>query len=152
MGLSLLLLEWYIIDSSLKRRNLPSDVLTLHCSAAIEVATASLISILIKSDPWGNFSLKTCRVVRISDWYTIFFNPSPNYTSTIRCTQEAVYPLYSIIFIFYALALAILLLIRPLIAHKLNDKNAVKTIYLTMYLIPALTVVHGVLGGLICKF
>lgn len=152
MSLSLLLLEWYIIDFSLKRRNLPFDVITLHISAAIEVATSSLIVILIKSDPLGNFSLKSCRVSRMSDWYTVFYNPAPGYKDTLRCTQEAVYPLYSMVFIFYGFALLLLLVIRPFIARKIADKNASKTIYLTMYLIPGLTLIHAILSGLICKY
>lgn len=44
-----------------------------------------------------------------------------------------------------------MLVLRPWIARKMNDKNATKTIYLTMYLIPALVLVHGVLGGVICE-
>jgi hypothetical protein len=149
MSLALLLVEWYIIDYSLKRRNLPFDVLTLHLSAAIEVTSASLLALLVNSDPLGSFSLKSCRVHRIADWYTVFFNPSPDYKDTLRCTSEAVYPLYSIVFLFYVFALALLLLVRPFIVRKVSDKNGSKTIYLTMYLIPGMTLVHAVLGGVI---
>ncbi|KAI1302411.1 JNK1/MAPK8-associated membrane protein [Halotydeus destructor] len=149
MSLTLLVFEWYIIDYSVKRRNLPLDVMTLHCSATIEVSTASLLALLLYSDPLGNFSLRNCRVNGLSDWYTVFYNPSPGYRETIRCTQEAVYPLYSIVFLFYTLSLALMLLIRPFIARKVTDKNASKTIYLTMYLIPGLVVVHASLGGVI---
>lgn len=88
MSISLLLFEWYIIDYSLKRRNLPLEVLTLHFSATIEVTSASLLALLFFSDPWGSFALKTCKVFRLSDWYTVFFNPTPDFKETLRCTQE----------------------------------------------------------------
>ena len=41
----------------------------------------------------GSLSLTSCKTKQIADWYTIFFNPKPDYVNTIHCTQEAVYPL-----------------------------------------------------------
>lgn len=41
----------------------------------------------------GSLSLTSCESKQIADWYTIFFNPKPDYVNTLHCTQEAVYPL-----------------------------------------------------------
>ena len=41
----------------------------------------------------GDLSLTSCELKQIADWYTIFFNPKPDYVNTLHCTQEAVYPL-----------------------------------------------------------
>ena len=50
--------------------------------------------------------------------YFIQQNPNPNYEETLHCTQEAVYPLYTMIFIFYALCGILMLLVRPLLSSK----------------------------------
>ena len=36
--------------------------------------------------------------------------------------------------------------------ETVSDKNAGKTVYLTMYAIPALCLIHAIFGGLICEF
>lgn len=68
------------------------DIIILHCSALIEVAISSVLALLIMP-PTGKFSINTCQVRSLSDWYTLLHNPSPNYERQIHCTQEAVYPL-----------------------------------------------------------
>lgn len=151
MSILLLLIEWYIIDCSIRRRILNIDVLLMHLSAAFEVALAALTLLVTLSDTRGYLWIKSCNVQQLSDWYTIFLNPNPYYKETLRCSQEAVYPLYSMVFMFFGLALLFLLLIRPLMARKVTDKNTGKTVYLTMYAIPALSLIHATLGGIICK-
>ncbi len=54
------------------------------------------IKTLVLFSDWylpGNLSLTSCESKQIADWYTIFFNPKPDYVNTLHCTQEAVYPL-----------------------------------------------------------
>lgn len=152
MSILLLLIEWYIIDCSIKRRTLTIDVLLMHLSATFEVTLAALALLLALSDTRGYLWIRSCNVQQLSDWYTVFLNPNPYYKETLRCSQEAVYPLYSMVFMFFGLALFFLLLIRPLMARKVSDTNAGKTVYLTMYAIPALSLIHATLGGIICKF
>lgn len=41
----------------------------------------------------GVFEIRSCKALHLSDWYTLLFNPTPNYEETLHCTQEAVYPL-----------------------------------------------------------
>ena len=73
--------------------------------------------------------------------YTLFIgqNPNPNYEETLHCTQEAVYPLYTMIFIFYALCGILMLLVRPLLSSKVMiifmfEKGGVGIIYLRVVL------------------
>lgn len=195
MACLLLLIEWSIVDHSVKRRGLPFEVMTLHISAATEVTTAAFIVIIIMStisskerlideqvssitssesssssslegSPGRKFSsdyeesgfienlfrIRSCRVIRISDFYPIFFNPR-----NLSCTQEAVYPLFSMVLMFYAFSLLNLLLLRPIViaiaatTDKVNWKqsHAIKSIYLTLYLIPSLVLIHILLCGVI---
>lgn len=151
MAILLLLIQWYIIDSSIKRRTLTVDVLLMHLSGVVEVTLAA-VTLLISQSEGGYIQIRSCNVEQLSDWYTVFWNPTPDHKETLRCSQEAVYPLYSMVFIFFGLALIFLLIIRPLMARKVSDKNAGKTVYLTMYALPALSLIHAVLGGIICKW
>jgi hypothetical protein len=90
------------------------------------------------------FIISSCRVTRLSDWYTVLYNPR-----TISCTQEAVYPLFSMIMLLYVIALLMLILIRPFVICRISDNKSPKTIYLTLYAIPALAFIHIVLCGVI---
>lgn len=166
MSLLLLITEFYIIDYCIKRRTLTCDILLLHFIATIENLLALLITIVIM-EPTGSFNIRSCGAERLSDWYTLFFNPNPHYAQTLRCTQEAVFPLYSMIFLFYIISLT-LLVIRPLLLlfcslllqfvtgsnhfkEIMCNTNATNTIYLTLYAIPALSTIHAIFCGLICK-
>lgn len=68
------------------------DILALHACAFFEVMMACVITLLL-SDPIGSLNFNSCKVVGLSDWYTLLHNPTPNYETTLHCTQEAVYPL-----------------------------------------------------------
>lgn len=63
----------------------------LHLSAYFEVAI-SAISIILFTEPMGSFKINACGVHNLSDWYTLFHNPTPDYKEKLHCTQEAVYP------------------------------------------------------------
>lgn len=92
MALFALVLHWFCIDLVAMRRSIPKEVIALHLSALIEIATASAITLQL-TDPMGSFEIQSCKARRLSDWYTLLHNPSPNYETTLHCTQEAVYPL-----------------------------------------------------------
>jgi len=68
------------------------NLLILHASALVESAVAAICTLLVVT-PVGSLSVTSCEVNALSDWYTMFYNPSPDYVHTIHCTQEAVYPL-----------------------------------------------------------
>lgn len=92
MALLLLVVEWYIIDKTMRRRSFTPEVLALHACALFETVLAA-VATLLSTPPVGQVLLHTCRVQRLSDWYTLLHNPTPGYKHTLRCTQEAVYPL-----------------------------------------------------------
>lgn len=126
---------------------------------------------LLVHEPYGKLTLKSCTVVQLADWYsclidshsyqlhlyliryTVFHNPNPNYEEVLQCAQEAVYPLYSLVFVHYGLCVLMLLLVRPLV-HKIfhiTDHEASRPIYAALYLFPTLTFIHGLMAGLICE-
>ncbi|XP_065301237.2 JNK1/MAPK8-associated membrane protein [Dermacentor albipictus] len=148
MALLLLVVEWYIIDKTMRRRSFTPEVLALHACALFETVLAAVVT-LLTTPPVGQVLLHTCRVQRLSDWYTLLHNPTPGYKHTLRCTQEAVYPLFSMIFVFYGLCLASLLLLRPLLVYKVFSGQGKKSVFLTMYAIPALGLIHATMGGLL---
>ena len=87
-----LVLHWFCIDMVAMRRNIPKEVIALHFSAIIEIVTAAIITLQLM-EPVGSFKIRSCRAQKLSDWYTLLHNPTPNYEKTLHCTQEAVYPL-----------------------------------------------------------
>ncbi|KAF7990820.1 hypothetical protein HCN44_000625 [Aphidius gifuensis] len=143
-----LVLHWFFIDVVTKRRNIPQEVIIIHISALFETALASLITLHV-TDPIGTYDVRSCKTKRLSDWYTLFYNPSPNYETLLYCTQEAVYPLYTMVFVFYSLGAIIMLLIRPLIVRKFLPKRGKLTVYAALYFYPILALSHAVGGGLI---
>ncbi|XP_006616575.1 JNK1/MAPK8-associated membrane protein [Apis laboriosa] len=148
MALVALVLHWFCIDMVSNQRNIPKKVIALHLSALLEVVSASLITLQL-TDPVGSFKVRSCRAMKLSDWYTLLHNPSPNYEETLHCTQEAVYPLYTMVFIFYALGTAIMLIIRPIVSKKFLPRQGKFSIYAALYFYPILALLHAVGGGLI---
>lgn len=148
MALLTLVLHWFSIDMVSMRRNIPKEVIALHLSALLEVLLASLI-VLQVTEPIGEFTIKSCEIKALSDWYTLLHNPSPNYEATLHCTQEAVYPLYTMVFVFYALGIILMLLIRPVIVKKFMPKQGKISVYAALYFYPILALFHAVGGGLI---
>ncbi|XP_076666384.1 JNK1/MAPK8-associated membrane protein [Andrena cerasifolii] len=148
MALLALLLHWFFIDMVSMRRNIPKEVIALHLSALFEVVAAALITLQL-TDPIGSFGIKLCKTTKLSDWYTLLHNPRPKYEETLHCTQEAVYPLYTMVFAFYASGTVIMLLIRPLIANKCLPRQGKFSIYAALYFYPSLALIHAVGGGII---
>ncbi|XP_046741253.1 JNK1/MAPK8-associated membrane protein isoform X2 [Diprion similis] len=148
MALLALVLHWFCIDMVAMRRNITKEVIALHMSALVEIIGASLITLQL-TDPIGTFNITSCKARRLSDWYTLLHNPNPDYEKTLHCTQEAVYPLYTMVFIFYALGIILMLLIRPLIAKKFLPKQGKFSIYAALYFFPILAMLHAIGGGLI---
>ena len=147
-ALLVLVLHWMAIDMTAKRRKLTQAVLALHVCAVGEVCLAACLT-LILSHPAGSFNVYACRVKRVSDWYTYLHNPNPNYEKTLNCTQEAVYPFYTIIFVFYGLCGLLMLFLRPLLASKLLPGRGRSSIFAALYFLPVLAFVQAVAGGLI---
>ena len=143
--LSPILNSFFIDITNRKKHRL---LVVLHVSSFVESIAAAVCTVLV-SKPIGSFNVTSCPVVQLSDWYTMLKNPSPDYTTTLHCTQEAVYPLYTIVMIYYAFCLAWMLLIRLAISiHAVNNKGK-RSIYAALYFLPILIVIQSVLAGLI---
>ena len=71
---------------------LSSSALLQHITAMVECGVSAVVTLLV-TEPVGLLGIRSCRVQMLSDWYTMLYNPSPDYVTTMHCTQEAVYPL-----------------------------------------------------------
>jgi len=145
---TVLVMQWVAIDYAARRRKLTNQVMALHVCALFEVCTAAVITVLAL-DPVGEMALKSCRVERVQDWYTFFQNPNPNYEETLHCTQEAVYPFYTMVFVFHALCVILMLLVRPCLSAKLLPQRGRNAIYTALYFLPVLSLIHATCGGLV---
>jgi len=122
-------------------------------SCLLENLVAVCISLLI-FDPLGSFSLVSCPIKNLSDWYTVFYNPKHKHTEVIHCAQEAVYPFYSIIFVSYLIALILMVLFRVWVSNLCIKKSSpqrkyrTEFLYKALYLYPILAALHGVAAGL----
>ncbi|KAE8587020.1 hypothetical protein XENTR_v10021838 [Xenopus tropicalis] len=152
MAMLPLILHWFFVEWYSGKKS--SSALFQHITALFECTVAALATLLV-SDPIGSLHLNSCRVKKLSDWYTMLYNPSPDYVKTLHCTHEAVYPLYTIVFIYYAFSLVLMMILRPLLIKKiacgLGKSDRFKSIYAALYFFPILTVIQAVGGGLLCK-
>ncbi|XP_032803991.1 JNK1/MAPK8-associated membrane protein isoform X1 [Petromyzon marinus] len=148
MAMLPLILHWFFIEWYSRRKS----ALLLHFSAVLECSAAAVVTLLL-SDPLGSFHVRSCRSHMLSDWYTMLFNPSPDYIHTIHCTQEAVFPLYTIVFIYYAFCLVLMMVVRPFLvkrlAGSLGKADRFQSIYAALYFLPILTLVQAVSAGLL---
>lgn len=145
MAILSVVLHWFFIDFTNKRKR---SLVILHLSALTEGVLSGLLTVILV-EPLGSLSIVSCPVHVIQDWYTMLYNPRPNYTSTLHCTQEIVYPLYTIVMIYYAFSLIFLMTIRPIVSIKFLESRGSRSIYAALYFLPILIVVQAVLGGLI---
>jgi len=143
-----LLSHWLAIDFTAKRNKFTREILILHSSALVEVLLAALVTLAL-SQPVGELSITSCSVTSFSDWYALLYNPQPNYEETLHCTHEVVYPLYSIVFVFYAFSLLFMIILRPFLSSKFLPGRGRNAIYAALYFFPIFALIHGVLGGII---
>ncbi|XP_069117426.1 JNK1/MAPK8-associated membrane protein-like [Argopecten irradians] len=145
MALLSLVFHWFFIDFTNKRKR---TLIILHVSALLECILAATLTLFLV-DPVGSIFIRSCTVRELSDWYTMLYNPSPNYTTTLHCTQEIVYPLYTISMIYYAFCLVLMMLVRPFVSYKFVQSRGTKSIYAALYFLPILIVLQAVFGGLL---
>lgn len=150
MAMLPLVLHWFFIEWYSGKKS--SSALLQHITAMLECSVSVVVTLLV-TEPVGMLSIRSCRVQMLSDWYTMLYNPSPDYVNTLHCTQEAVYPLYTIVLIYYAFCLVMMMLLRPLLVKKiacgLGKSDRFKSIYAALYFFPILTVLQAVGGGLL---
>jgi hypothetical protein len=56
------------------------------------------------------------------------------------------------VFIFYALSVVLMLLVRPWLAQHFLPKHGKMSIYAALYFFPTLALIQAVFGGLICEY
>lgn len=160
-----LLIQLYFIDKSTRTCKLNFYSFAFYMAILTETIIVSILSIWLFSKDW-KLELRTCGVKSFSDWYTLFYNPSMN--SNFHCTHEAVYPLYSIVFLFYILSLGLVLMRHfflqlltyciYLLTSFIQTKNLLakdyltKNIYYALYSLPALMFIHAIFAGIICEY
>ncbi|PRP79998.1 JNK1/MAPK8-associated membrane protein-like [Planoprotostelium fungivorum] len=117
-------------------------------SIAIELALSMIFAVLTV-EPLGSLKIYSCVQGRgsLSDWYTLAFSPHNNY-----CANEAVYPLWTMVMVFYGFCAFTPLVVRSsilLIFRVDGIDKPWRTLYFPLYLYPALTVLQAIFGGLI---
>ena len=56
------------------------------------------------------------------------------------------------VFIFYALSVVLMLLVRPWLAQQFLPKHGKMSIYAALYFFPTLALIQAMFGGLICEY
>lgn len=152
MAMMPLFYHWYYIEFHTFSYKINSTTLSkkLITSAILEVTLSAVFTVLLMEPMWS-FKLYACRINSISDWYTFMYNPSPRYEDYIYCTQEIVYPFYTMIFVFYGFGVISLLAIRPWFIDSKNTDyvGGLGTVYAGLYLYPTLALLHAVACGFI---
>ena len=81
------------------------------------------------------------------NFYAFQFNPTPNYEKTLICTTERVYPLQTMLLIFYSSCVFFMLIFRPLAMRNTSVEKT--SLYYSLYAFPLLVLLHSILGGFI---
>lgn len=119
-----------------------------HFSALIESVIAVLCTILY-FEPTGELRMYSCGVKSIRDFYTLFYNPKLQYMETIRCTQEAVYPLFTSVLLYLVFCLFTMTLFRGIILqYGMHYRNSA-SLYAGFYIIPIIGVIHVCFAGVL---
>ncbi|XP_053613323.1 JNK1/MAPK8-associated membrane protein [Plodia interpunctella] len=146
-----LVLHWFFIDVVAAGKS-KEGILIQHICAFVEVVTGTLAALLVLP-PTGYIALHVCTPKALSDWYTLLHNPQPDYKETLHCTQEAVYPLYTIVLLIYTFSLVMTISLRPWLLAWHTPNYGKKAIYCALYFYPILILIHTVAAGLIyCSF
>uniref|UniRef100_A0A8C1EBE6 Jnk1/mapk8 associated membrane protein n=1 Tax=Cyprinus carpio carpio TaxID=630221 RepID=A0A8C1EBE6_CYPCA len=124
MAMLPLVLHWFFIEWYSGKKS--SSALFQHITALFECTAAAIVTLLL-NDPVGSLYIRSC--------------------------EEAVFPLYTIVLIYYAFCLVFMMLLRPLLVKKiacgLGKTDRFKSIYAALYFFPILTVLQAVGGGLL---
>ncbi|XP_055356463.1 JNK1/MAPK8-associated membrane protein-like [Paramacrobiotus metropolitanus] len=136
-----------VIDMIFRKWRRKSYVI-LQLSALLEAAASAVITMAFfrKDD---QFRMRFCGADRLADWYSVFHNPKPDYIHTLNCSQEVVYPLYSVVFVYYFLSLLLMLICRGVSAKWSWNGMARNALLGGLYQYPVLLAVHAGCAGLL---
>ena len=122
----------------------------------IECVIASILAVICTD---AKFQVSSCDIERLGDFYSLFFDSMGS-----ECTTDRAFPLYTIVFIYYAFCVALMFLLRVPMAKLVSliewkkdsdfeHKEAMQTffhsIYVPLWVIPLLSVLHFLFIGLI---
>ncbi|VDN52751.1 unnamed protein product [Dracunculus medinensis] len=115
-----------------------------------ECFISAVVSVLIMP-PQGSFKLYGCSKTHLREWYPIFYNPVINHSHALRCTNEIVFPLYSLPFIYFAMVLVSLLILRSCLYLTLlrGTRVSSRPYYAALYAIPLISLCHSLLAGIL---
>eukprot|EP00052_Salpingoeca_macrocollata_P007879 m.62878 g.62878 ORF g.62878 m.62878 type:complete len:293 (-) comp16317_c0_seq2:210-1088(-) len=121
--------------------------LLLGFVVTLETLMAGIMAVLCTPPLGVGARVNSCGIQQPGDWYPALQNPRPDHVHTIHCTSEVVFPLLTIVLIFDAFALLLVLLVRlPISAYVCNHAGA-DSVYYTLYALPIHVAVHVMLGG-----
>jgi len=119
----------------------------------IECSLALFCSLLI-FNPVGELNVHGCEKNGAHEWYPVFLNPVVNYTDTLSCSSELVYPLYSMPFVIFAFCLLNLIVLRSIVHGlvALSKKFCALSsgpFYAALWTLPLLALLHAFLAGVL---
>uniref|UniRef100_A0A7E4UVH8 JNK1/MAPK8-associated membrane protein n=1 Tax=Panagrellus redivivus TaxID=6233 RepID=A0A7E4UVH8_PANRE len=116
-------------------------------------STLSVVLVLFIYEPFGTLTIHSCQNHELYQWYSMWYNPVINYTRTLRCTSEIVYPLYSLPFAILFMNLVTLAILRSLLyvfaSYFATPKLPSKPFYGVMWTLPIITIFHAAFSGFI---
>lgn len=117
--------------------------IVLQVASGIECIVACVCAIAtFYNYRWDRITI--CPPMRLSDWYSTLNNPVG-----FACSNEAVYPLYSIVLVYYAYCLLFVFLFQtPIIRFLGRGKNS-HVYHLFLWWLPALAAVYATCAGLL---
>jgi len=122
----------------------------LYISVLLEFCI-SFICMILSFEPMYKLKLWNCGVDSLKDWYTIFYNPTPSYNTKLQCTQEAVYPLYTSVFVYLLYSFISMIIFRGIIPTVIIKRSLFgrSSFYAGLYILPIAAAIHTCLAGLL---
>ncbi|VIO99599.1 conserved hypothetical protein,hypothetical protein [Brugia malayi] len=145
-----LLLNSFFVQLYAPPKSTRQHLFLQHLCCLLECTLSALFSVLVMP-PRGTPILYGCIKNSLRDWYPVFYNPVVNHTYTLRCTQEIVFPLYSLPFIYLALCLMCLIIFRSILYLTVlkNSYIASDPYYAALFAIPVIALFHALFAGLL---
>ncbi|CAD6197651.1 unnamed protein product [Caenorhabditis auriculariae] len=149
MALFPFLLHLYFIRSYRKYSRSRLYEVVEHACCVLENTIACLVS-LLSFPPYFSFSLFGCEKSNFREWFPHNYNPVIDYTKTLRCSYEVVYPLYSMPFLHLTVLVVSIVIFRSIVYCTLMYKalNG-KPYYYSMLSIPIIAGAHAYLAGFV---
>eukprot|EP01117_Protostelium_nocturnum_P003091 TRINITY_DN14032_c1_g1_i1.p1 TRINITY_DN14032_c1_g1~~TRINITY_DN14032_c1_g1_i1.p1 ORF type:complete len:323 (-),score=68.71 TRINITY_DN14032_c1_g1_i1:77-1045(-) len=112
----------------------------------IELVVSMILAVLC-FEPLGSLKIYSCMATDpspLADWYTLSHSPSNN-----SCGSEAVYPMWTLVMVFYAFCALVPLIVRTVCILIVGDEKGYSSLYHPLYLYPFLVIAQAIIGGLI---